>query len=76
MITDCSATFDIDVSGRGDTINKTYGKHGIKEGHWIVFQMISSGVKLISNKKENTVNTIIRAKMEEGYYRRNKKSGF
>ena len=38
--------------------------------------MISSGVKLISDKKENTVNTIIRAKIEEGYYRCNKRTGF
>ena len=67
---------NIQNSLNGETFNTMYGKHGIKEGHWIVFQMIRPGVKLISNKKENTVNTIIRAKIEEGYYRRNKKKAF
>lgn len=53
----------------GETINKTYGG-GIKDGHWITYEFV------IPNVKQNKDSKVIRAKMEEGYYKENKKEGF
>jgi hypothetical protein len=62
----CLASYE---TVNGETINKTYGGD-IKDGHWIHFEFV------IPTAKENKDKKVVRAKMEEGYYKENKKEGF
>ena len=55
----------------GDTINKTL-ENGIKVGHWISFDWI-----IPKGKEPNAAAVrVVRAKLEEGFYKNNKKEGF
>ena len=56
-----------EVLANGDTVNKSYGNEKIKEGHWITFVLI--------NRNPND-KKIEKCRMEEGYYKNNKKTGF
>lgn len=72
----CPVSYELNILGNLDTINKVYGKENIKHGHWITFGMIIPKEKRALNSKENSDKNIIRAKLEEGFYRNNKKEGF
>lgn len=53
----------------GERINKTMGNN-IKDGHWIHYEFV------IPTAKKNKDSKVVRAKMQEGYYKENKKEGF
>lgn len=61
----CLGSYDINPSDNKERINQVYGKELIKDGHWIVF-----------GNTKGADEKINRVKMEEGYYRKNKKIGF
>ena len=61
----CLSSYDINPSNNQEKINQVYGKENIKDGHWIIFDITKN-----ANEKVN------RIKLEEGYYRKNKKIGF
>jgi hypothetical protein len=61
----CLSSYDINPSNNQEKINKVYGKDQIKDGHWIIF-----GIAKNAHEKVN------RVKLEDGYYRKNKKIGF
>lgn len=61
----CLSSYDINPSNNQEKINQVYGKDHIKDGHWIIFSV-----------SKNTNEKINRIKLEEGYYRKNKKIGF
>ena len=63
----CLGLYDINPSDNKERINQVYSKGGIKDGHWIIFGL--NFVKTADGKTN-------RAKIEEGYYRKNKKIGF
>ena len=63
----CLDSYDINPSDNKEKINQVYGKNHVKEGHWIAFGFA------VTKKANNKANRI---KIEEGYYRRNKKVGF
>ena len=60
-------SYDINPADTKERINQVYGKQHIKEGHWITFGFTAS--KTGDNKAD-------RIKIEEGYYRKNKKVGY
>ena len=60
-------SYDINPSDNKERINQVYGKQHIKDGHWITFGFAAS--KTGDNKAD-------RIKIEEGYYRKNKKVGY
>lgn len=62
----CLASYE---TVNGERINKIYGGD-IKDGHWIHYEFV------IPTAKENTNKKVVRAKIEEGYYKENKKEGF
>ena len=55
-----------EVLENGEEINCLYGSEKIRHGHWITYVLIVS----------KTTNKMVRAKMEEGYYKWNKRVGF
>ncbi len=61
----CLGSYDINPANNKEKINQVYGKDQIKDGHWIVFGLT-----------KNTDKKVSRVKLEEGYYRKNKKVGF
>jgi len=63
----CCGSYDINPSDNKEKINQVYGKDRIKDGHWINFDFA------VTKAADNKINRI---KIEEGYYRRNKKVGF
>lgn len=63
----CLGSYDINPSNKTEKINQVYGKGHIKNGHWITFGLTFT---------ENSNNNTHRIKVEEGYYKRNKKVGF
>ena len=63
----CLGSYEINPLDNKEKINQLYGKEKIKNGHWITFGF--SVTKNVSNKAT-------RIKLEEGYYKRNKKNGF
>lgn len=63
----CLGSYDINPSDGKERINQVYGKDHIKDGHWITFGYA------ITNSVDNKAG---RVKLEEGYYRKNKKTGF
>jgi hypothetical protein len=63
----CLASYDINPLDNKEKINQVYGKDKVKDGHWITFGF---AVTKTTDKKTN------RIKIEEGYYRKNKKEGY
>lgn len=63
----CLGTYDLNPLNTHERINQVYDKQKIKHGHWISFGVT---VTKIADDK------VIRTKLEEGYYRFNKKVGF
>lgn len=63
----CLGSYDINPSDNKERINQVYGKDRIKDGHFITFGFAVT---------KNADNKTARIKIEEGYYRRNKKVGF
>ena len=72
----CLGSYEINVLGNGETINRLYGKERIKQGHWINFEFIIPTGKQSFEANENKNKKVARTKLEEGYYRHNKKEGF
>lgn len=70
----CVDIYELNVLDNSDTINRTYGD-GTKEGHWITFEWTDPNEKMVNENKENLAKAG-RAKIEEGYYKDNKKEGF
>jgi hypothetical protein len=60
----CLAGFEIVENG--DTINRIYGNNKIRQGHWIIFVLVS----------RDADSPLVKAKMEEGHYHHNKRTGF
>jgi antitoxin component YwqK of YwqJK toxin-antitoxin module len=66
LITGCLVSYDINPSDNKERINQVFGKDQIKDGHWITFALaVTKNSKVKANK----------VKIEEGYYRKNKKVG-
>ncbi len=67
----CLSSFEINPFGTNDTINRIYGDKRIKEGYWIIFGFIPT-------KKEHatSVSKLVRMKLADGYYKKDKKEGF
>ncbi len=61
----------IEILRNGDTINKRR-EDGTKEGHWIFFEWIVP----MGKEPNGAAGKLVRAKVEEGYYKNNKKEGF
>jgi antitoxin component YwqK of YwqJK toxin-antitoxin module len=66
LITGCLVSYDINPSDNKERINQVFGKDHIKDGHWITFALA-----VTKNSKVKTS----KVKIEEGYYRKNKKVG-
>jgi len=60
-------SYDVNPLDTSEKINQVYDKEKIKHGHWIAF---GAAVTKTMNDK------VVRTKIEEGYYRFNKKVGF
>ena len=72
----CLSSYDIDLEGRHDTINKIYGKDKIKHGRWVNYAF---NRKTHSSGKDSTSTNLAdlpRIKTEEGLYRFNQRQGF
>ncbi len=71
----CLSSFEYIIDGKPDTINKAYGSAKVKQGHWIIYELI--GDKEWSGERVNAkTNKLERIKTEDGYYRNNKKEGY
>ena len=66
LITGCLVSYEINPSDNKERINQVFGKDHIKDGHWITF-----GLSVTKNSKVRAS----KVKIEEGYYRKNKKVG-
>ncbi|MBA2612413.1 MAG: hypothetical protein H0U95_10605 [Bacteroidetes bacterium] len=67
ITTGCLVSYDINPLDNTEKINQVRGKDNIKDGHWITFGFA------VTKTNDNKTNRI---KIEEGYYRKNKKIGF
>ena len=63
----CLGTYDLNPLDSSEKINQIYSKNKVKHGHWINFSIAVT-------KTEN--HKAVRTKLEEGFYKFNKKVGF
>ena len=76
IIDGCLGSYELNSCGNGEMINKTYGRNKIKDGHWITFGMVIQKEKQAGKTNATMRSKIVRAKLEEGYYKCNRKEGY